>query len=260
MNCFKKLYLLITIGLTSTAKANAQTEVTFFTTMGKFKIELTDSKTPRTVDSFLARVHDKFYDGLTFHRVIDNFMIQGGDPAGNGTGGPGYTFPDEFDATLKNVPKALAMANAGPNTNGSQFFINLVTNSHLNNKHTVFGMVTDNFAVVQAIGKVPKDANDKPTTPVIIDSIRITKFPTDVAQVERSFSVSVYPNPGKGLFIVKLPAIESKIEIVNMAGQIVFTTTSKGLTNIDLMGKPAGIYTLLIENAEGKAEEKIVIE
>lgn len=260
MNRFNKLYLLLAVASVGISKAHAQTEVTYYTSMGDFKIELTDTKTPRTVDSFLARVHDKFYDGLTFHRVIDNFMIQGGDPNGNGTGGPGYTIPDEFDPTLKNIPKALAMANAGPNTNGCQFFINLVNNSHLNNKHTVFGMVTDNFAVVQAIGKVATDANDKPITPVVIDSIRVTKFPTDIAQLQKKMSISVYPNPGNGLFIVKLPPVETKLEVINIAGQIIYTTKAKGVTNIDLTGKPAGVYTLLMENINGKAEQRIVIE
>lgn len=258
---FKKICLLMLVGIIAVGKASAQTEVTFYTTMGNFKIELTDKITPITVDSFLARVHDKFYDGLTFHRVIDNFMIQGGDPNGNGTGGPGYTIPDEFDPALKNVPKALAMANTGqPHTGGCQFFINLVNNSHLNNKHTVFGMVTDNFTVVQNIGNVATDGNDKPVTPVVIDSIRVTKFPTGIARLSNEFSLSVYPNPCNGLFTIKLPTIATKIEVINSTGQVVFTTTNSGVVSIDMMGKPAGVYAILAENIQGKATQQIVIE
>jgi cyclophilin family peptidyl-prolyl cis-trans isomerase len=256
---FKKICLLL-ISLVAINKANAQTEVTFYTTMGNFKIELKDKLAPITVDSFLARVHDKFYDGLTFHRVIDNFMIQGGDPNGNGTGNAGYTIPDEFDPSLKNVPKALSMANAGPNTGSCQFFINLVTNSHLNNKHTVFGMVTDNFTVVQNIGKVPTGANDKPVTPVVIDSIRVTKFPTDVVNMNNSIDVKVYPNPNKGIFAVELPNIITKVEVINIAGQLVYVAEAKGLLKIDMKNQPVGLYTLRVSNASGTTEQKIAIQ
>ncbi len=165
-----KIYQLLAITaimcFLNTAKAQT-TDVRFFTSMGTFDIELTDNLTPVTVDSFLARVTRNFYDGLIFHRVIKNFMIQGGDPLGNGSGGSGSTIPDEFHPSLKNVPRALSMANKGtPNTGDCQFFINLVTNSHLDNKHTVFGMVTDSlgFSVVQAIGNTPTDVSDKPLT------------------------------------------------------------------------------------------------
>lgn len=228
--------------------------------MGNFTVELTDKLTPVTVDSFIARVSDKFYDGLTFHRVIDNFMIQGGDPNGNGTGGPGYTIPDEFDPTLKNVPKALAMANAGPNTGGCQFFINLVTNSHLNNKHTVFGMVTTGFPVVQAIGKVPTDANDRPVTAVIIDSIRITKFPASVKDAMPAIALSIYPNPANGVFTISLPTIPTVVEIVNLAGQVVYQATGQGILQADLRSQRAGVYSIRIVNAEGATETRLVIE
>src|SRR5690606_9219838 len=152
-------------------QAEAQTDVTFYTSMGNFEIKLSDDLTPVTVDSFLARVDRGFYDGLIFHRVIDNFMIQGGDPLGNGTGGTGTTIPDEFHVSLKNVPGALAMANTGnPNSGDCQFYINLVTNSHLDNKHTVFGMTTTGFSVVQDIGKVAVAPNtNRPLTDVFID-------------------------------------------------------------------------------------------
>ncbi len=262
MYSFKKMCLLLLVGIIAVTRASAQTEVTFYTTMGNFKIELTDKITPITVDSFLARVHDRFYDGLTFHRVIDNFMIQGGDPNGNGTGGPGYTIPDEFDPSLKNIPKALAMANTGqPHTGGCQFFINLVNNSHLNNKHTVFGMVTDNFTVVQNIGNVATDGNDKPVTPVVIDSIRVTKFPTGVSISQReSISVNIYPNPADGIFNVALPDVLTKVEVLNISGQVIYNNEAKGKLKIDLATQPAGVYTLRAINVFGKTEEKIIVQ
>lgn len=242
-------------------KATAQTEVVFYTSMGNFNVMLTDTLTPITVDSFLARVADRFYDGLIFHRVIDKFMIQGGDPVGNGTGGPGYTIPDEFDPSLKNIPKALAMANAGPNTGGSQFFINLVYNNHLNNKHTVFGMVVANFSVVQSIGKVPVDANnDKPLTDVVIDSIRVAQFPTSVAQVSSGIDVSVYPNPNTGSFHIKLPATDTEVEIVNMNGSTVYSTTGKDLITVDMKDKPRGLYIVRMKNENGLAEQKLIVQ
>lgn len=134
-------------------------------------------------------------------------MIQGGDPLGTGFGGLGYTFPDEFVPSLKNVPGALSMANSGPNTNGSQFFINLVTNSHLDGAHTVFGMTIDSFSVVQDIGHVPTNSSNKPLTDVVIDSIRIITMPTtSLAAINRGLPVEMSPNPCRGTLTVALPA------------------------------------------------------
>lgn len=241
-------------------KANAQTEVTFYTSMGSFEVGLTDTLTPITVDSFLARVSDKFYDGTIFHRVIDNFMIQGGDPLGTGFGGPGYTIPDEFHPTLKNVPKALAMANAGPNTGGSQFFINLVTNNHLNNVHTVFGMVTTNFTVVQNIGHVATDGNDKPLTDVVLDSIRVTQFPTSVEGSAGKRGLSIFPNPTNGLFRVVLPEISTNVEVADISGRIVFQAKAKGALKLDLRDKPRGLYLIRIANPQGRSEARLLLQ
>lgn len=254
-----KICLLATTVL-SFAKAGAQTEVTFYTTKGNFKIALTDSLIPRTVDSFKARVAQKFYDGLTFHRVINNFMIQGGDPLGNGTGGPGYTIPDEFNPALKNVPGALAMANAGPNTNGCQFYINLVTNASLDNHYTVFGMVTTGFNIVQAIGVVPTDANDKPLTPVKMDSIRITKFKTEIATLDNGMTINIYPNPGRGIFTIDLPRTATKVEIVTTGGQTVYSKEAKNTLQVDISDQPAGLYIVLMSNKHGSAQSKVIVQ
>jgi len=148
----------------------------FETSKGDFTIELFEDKAPITTKNFIDLVNKKFYDGLIFHRVIDGFMIQGGDPKGNGTGDPGYKIPDEFHPDLKHdAAGILSMANAGPNTGGSQFFITLAPAPHLNQKHAVFGKVIIGLDVVQAIGKVKTGANDKPVEDVVIKKITISQ-------------------------------------------------------------------------------------
>lgn len=143
----------------------------FNTTEGTFKVRLYGTKTPITVKNFDYLVKQGYYNDLTFHRVIDGFMIQGGD---DGKGGTGYTIPDEFVNDLHfNKMGLLAMANRGPNTGGAQFFITLGPTPWLDNKHTIFGVVTQGMDVVAKIGKVGTDKNDKPLTPVVIKSITL---------------------------------------------------------------------------------------
>ena len=149
-------------------------EATLHTTAGPVTIELFDDDAPKTVDNFRKLSGDGFYDGLTFHRVIRDFMIQGGCPEGTGTGGPGYTFEDEINEN-KIVRGALAMANAGPNTNGSQFFI--VTTQEapwLDGKHTVFGEVTEGMDVVDKLEGLPTDARDRPREDAKIEKLETT--------------------------------------------------------------------------------------
>ena len=146
----------------------------FETSMGDFRIELYSDLAPNTVKNFVDLAKKNFYDGVIFHRVIDNFMIQGGDPKGNGTGGPGYTIPDEFGEGLKhNAPGILSMANAGPNTGGSQFFITLVPTPWLDGHHAIFGHVIEGMNVVEAIGHTKTGRNDKPVKDVVIKTITI---------------------------------------------------------------------------------------
>jgi cyclophilin family peptidyl-prolyl cis-trans isomerase len=147
------------------------------TSMGDIEIDLFENETPKTVNSFLFLSKERFFDGLIFHRVIEDFVIQGGDPKGDGTGGPGYQIEDEItDRTYEGY--TLGMANSGPNTNGSQFFItsgNIPEQSiqALNGNYTIFGKVTKGFSVVDAIERVETDATDKPINPVIIESVQI---------------------------------------------------------------------------------------
>jgi cyclophilin family peptidyl-prolyl cis-trans isomerase len=153
--------------VTSPTTATRAQLVRLETTMGNITIELRPDM-PVTAGNFAKLVQQGFYDNTTFHRVIDGFMIQGGDPTGTGRGGPGYTIRDEFTANNRNLRGTIAMANAGPNTGGSQFFINLVDNEFLNTKHPVFGRVMQGMDIVDRMGKVKTDSNDKPLTPVKI--------------------------------------------------------------------------------------------
>ena len=161
------------------------------TTIGTITITLFEKESPLTVENFVGlaegtkewtdpktrkKVKQPLYDGLIFHRVIPNFMIQGGDPMGNGMGGPGYKFADEFGSGLKfDRPGRLAMANSGPNTNGSQFFITEGATQHLNNRHTIFGQVYEGQDIVRQIARVPRDRRDRPNTDVAIKTLKILR-------------------------------------------------------------------------------------
>ena len=138
------------------------------TNMGNIVIEL-NPEMPLTTSNFESLVSKGFYNGVIFHRVISGFMIQGGDPTGTGSGGPGYEIKDEFTKNNRNDRGTISMANAGPNTGGSQFFINLVDNNFLDTKHPVFGKVVEGMDVVDKIGSVPTDGNDKPIEEVVIE-------------------------------------------------------------------------------------------
>ena len=153
----------------------ANRTATFDTTAGTFKIELFEDKAPITTKNFIDLVEKGFYNGTVFHRVIDGFMIQGGDPQGTGRGGPGYTIKDEFHKDLKHTaPGILSMANAGPNTGGSQFFVTLAATPWLDNKHAVFGKVTEGMDVVQKIGSTKTGMADRPVQEQKINSITVS--------------------------------------------------------------------------------------
>ncbi|HEY7589347.1 MAG TPA: peptidylprolyl isomerase [Thermoplasmata archaeon] len=144
------------------------TTVLLETTMGDVRIELFDDTMPVTAGNFRKLVERGFYDGTIFHRVIPGFMVQGGDPQGTGRGGPGYAIRDEFAKDNRNARGTISMANAGPNTGGSQFFINVVDNLRLDTKHPVFGRVVSGMEAVDAISRTPTDNRDRPRTPVRI--------------------------------------------------------------------------------------------
>jgi peptidyl-prolyl cis-trans isomerase A (cyclophilin A) len=163
----------------------------FITNEGNFSIRLYDQETPKTVENFVGlaegtkewtdprsnqRVKKPYYDGIIFHRVIDGFMIQGGDPLGQGIGGPGYTFEDEFHPSLRHSKAGmLSMANRGPNTNGGQFFITLGPTPHLDNRHSVFGEVVEGMDVVRKIGGTRTGAQDRPVNDIVIQTVKIRR-------------------------------------------------------------------------------------
>src|SRR3989338_7804044 len=162
-------------------KPNEKMYATIKTSLGDIKIQLFADKAPKTVANFVGlaegtKTGKPLYAGTIFHRVIKDFMIQGGDPLGTGTGGPGYKFEDEIDPSLTfDAPGILAMANSGPNTNGSQFFITIVPTPWLNGKHTIFGKVISGQDIVTKIEAVKTDANDRPVTPVPLISVAIDR-------------------------------------------------------------------------------------
>ena len=146
----------------------------FKTEKGDFEVELFADKAPKTVNNFVFLARDGFYDGVTFHRVIPDFMAQGGDPTGTGRGGPGYQFADEFYPELKHSkPGILSMANAGRNTNGSQFFITFAPTPWLDGKHAVFGEVVSGVELIPTITHVPRDANDRPKQDIVLRQVEI---------------------------------------------------------------------------------------
>ena len=163
----------------------------FVTNEGSFTVRLFDEQAPRTVENFVGlaegtkewsdprtnqKVRKPYYDGTIFHRVIDGFMIQGGDPLGQGIGGPGYNFADEFHPKLRhNKAGILSMANRGPNTNGGQFFITLAPTPHLDDRHSVFGEVVEGMDVVSKIGSTPTGRQDRPVKDVVINAVKITR-------------------------------------------------------------------------------------
>ena len=149
--------------------------VTIETNLGTIEVELYEDAAPKTVANFIDLATHGYYDDVIFHRVIDNFMIQGGDPDGTGMGGPGYTIPCEFGEGLAHSePGMFSMANAGPNTGGSQFFITLAATPWLDGKHAIFGKVSSGLEVVQAIGQVQTGASDRPVEDVVMEKVTVT--------------------------------------------------------------------------------------
>ncbi len=262
IHCFTIIFLLI-------AKFSfPQTQVTFYTSMGNFVVQLEDKKTPVTTANFIKLVNQKFYDGQIFHRVVKNFVIQGGDPTGTGNGGPGYTIADEFDS-LSNVQKTIGMANEGtPHSSGSQFYFNLVNNLSLDHRYSVFGKVISNFVVVQNIGKVIVDSADRPKTKVYMDSLRITA-PSGIIEKYQEIFFEAYPNPLKlesTMFIYSINSATAGLIIYNQIGDLVYSGTyflEEGrnpisLANLTGMNCTKGIYYFVLSEGKNITKQRFI--
>lgn len=285
---------LILLLFISALAVNAQTQIRFYTTMGEFIVEMSDSLTPITSGNFIDLTEEGYYDGIIFHRVIDDFMVQGGDPTGTGSGGPGYTIEDEFDSTgtLSNIQRTISMANTGqPNSGGSQFFINLVNNTYLDfdqapltSKHPVFGMVIEGFNIVEDIGNVSVNAQNRPITPVVMDSLRVIIENNDTNTVDTlpppepegislseniSLKTKVFPNPVGEQSIVTIESGVSGdaiISIVDINGRVVSQfnhslrvgmnrIASQSISNESL---GAGVYAILVSAPNHSSRTKFV--
>ncbi len=271
--------IFIASTLLTSLSLQAQTLVTFFTSEGNFEVEIYDDVAPITGDNFLDLVGDKYYDGLLFHRVIDGFMIQSGDPTATGNGGPGYTIVDEFSPNLSNLKKTISMANKGPNTGGSQFFINLDNNtfldhdkSPLTSKHPVFGIVTENFNIVQNIGNFETDDFERPITDVVLDSIRVGSLTIlSLPEANGFVEMGIVPNPtntNSNLIIKSESSEPVTIQITDVLGRIITKTKvniTKGLNTIELSLikdkiLASGHYTLTISNSKQSSKSIHFIE
>lgn len=266
----KKIILFVFCSFALTT-IKAQTQVTFYTTMGDFVVEMEDALAPITSTNFIDLVNQKFYDGIIFHRVIDDFIIQGGDPTGTGFGGSGVTIMDEFDPALSNVEKTISMANSGPNTGTSQFFFNMKDNTGLDfdkapltSKHPVFGKVVSGWDIVEDIEIVAVNGSNKPLVDVIMDSLRVRDFPLsdNTLSTTKKEQIKIYPNPASKLLNISSKNSNNKtIKILDILGsEIFFTKTIKATTQLDISSYSKGIYFIKVESDNGISTQKIIVQ
>lgn len=231
------------------------------TTKGTIVVRLEYQKVPMTVANFVGLAEGTkdsnkpkgthFYDGVIFHRVIPGFMIQGGDPDGTGRGGPGYKFPDEFDTTLRHDgPGVMSMANAGPDTNGSQFFITVAPTPHLNDRHTIFGRVVEGQDVVDAIANVPRNSQDRPNEDVVIKSIKIDRVGEKAKEFKAdqpTFDKLVASAREREAKKAEQAAAEQKAELANVIAQLKKDNPGK-----ELVTTASGLQYMVVKEGEGE--------
>lgn len=268
----KKIILFIYCSLfIVTINAQTQTQVTFYTSMGDFIVETEDSLAPITTTNFLNLVNQQFYDGIIFHRVINNFVIQGGDPTGTGSGGSGVTIPDEFHPLLSNVERTISMANSGPNTGTSQFFFNMKDNiyldynqSPLSSKHPVFGEVISGWNILEDIQVVAVNGSNRPIVDVVMDSVRVTYLHLDTKAITKAnlSNFNIYPNPASGQINIELENVgQAKITLMDVLGNEVYSITSNStLMKVDVSTYSKGIYFVKVESGNRISSEKIIIQ
>ncbi|MBN4065930.1 peptidylprolyl isomerase [Candidatus Amoebophilus asiaticus] len=272
----KSLGILVFIFYSYTAYT--QTEIDFYTNMGDFRVQVREDLMPITAGNFINLADTGFYDGLIFHRVVAGFVIQGGDPLGNGTGGPGYTISDEYHPTMNHDSAGvIAMAkSAQPNSAGSQFYFTLGAQSHLDSNYAVFGSCIQGLQVIKDIGKVAVDGNDKPLTDVIMDSVRIVDLTASISrrkETEILVKAEVYPNPFiEAIHInyeVKVPG-HVNLNIYDVQGRLVQTLIdekrSAGIygadwdgINVNQVNVQEGVYYLYLITPSGTATLKLIM-
>lgn len=268
-----KYALLFTfIGLVNTILA--QTKVDFYTSQGDFTVELRDDLMPITTANFIKLVDSTFYDSLLFHRVISNFVIQGGDPTGLGTGGPGYTIMDEYHPKMNHDSAGvIAMANKGPNTAsaGSQFYLTLSAQPHLDGDYAVFGTCIKGLEIVKKIGNVPTNTSDRPLTDVVMDSLRIVvdsvkdSTITSLGEIQTPM-IEVYPNPFENRVAVNYRVEKAShvgIDVFDARGQLILTLEeahrTKGTHGFQWSPDlPKGIYYLRLQSGGGTQVHKVI--
>lgn len=274
MTMIKKYFLTLSFLLGLTIHGKSQTIITFYTNMGSFEVALYDSLMPITTNNIKTLVNDKYYDGVIFHRIISNFVVQGGDPTGTGTGGPGYAIPDEFDSTLSNVVKTLSMANSGPNTGGSQFFINLKNNtfldfdkSPLTSAHPVFGIVISGWGTVEMMEAVSVDGSNRPIVDVVMDSVRVTQIPLGMKALNLAENtLKIYPNPVNEESVFEIESATSELAefaLYNQNGVLIKSSVQylgKGVNQIAMSDLGAfhlstGLYVIKL-TVNGKVQSK----
>ena len=250
---------------------SAQTQVTFYTSMGTFVATMEDVKRPITVTNFVGLVNNKFYDGIIFHRVVAGFVIQGGDPTGTGSGGSGVTIVDELTPPVSHLQKTLGMAKtSAPNSATSQYFINLVNNTSLDANYSAFGTVITNFSVVQAIGNVPVNGNNKPITPVIMDSLRVTFTPTGIYDMGgNAENIEVFPNPISDESVVAITSHSNQtaqVVVYSQLGDIIYSGAQDlmegmnyiSLKSVNLNGIAEGMYYLTVQEGNSISQKKFI--
>ena len=241
--------------------------------MGSFEVELYDTLKPITAGNFRTLVEDEYYDGIIFHRIMSNFVIQGGDPTGTGSGGPGYTIQDEFDSSLSNLEKTLSMANSGPNSGGSQFFINTKNNTFLDfdkaplsSAHPVFGIVINGWDTVEMIEAVAVDGNNRPLVDVVMDSIRVKQAPLAILNPSQQIQpLKIFPNPTRGNAFIQLNYSENRtysIAVFDVTGKQVLLQSnySESLFTLNTSNLKSGLYVVKAHgDRTGVAVSKLLV-
>lgn len=268
-----KKYILF-IALSYTILGSSQTLVDFYTSMGDFRVEMREDLMPITAGNFMKLSDKKFYDGLIFHRVIAGFVIQGGDPLGNGSGGPGFTIQDEFHLNMNHDSAGvIAMAKtSAPNSAGSQFYFTLAPQPNLDQRYSVFGSCIQGLQTILDIGLVQTNGDDKPLTPVIMDSIRV-QHPTGITyEADLFMALEVFPNPFSEQSYIRYEVKEAgplKLHIYDLQGRLVQSLLDKNMSpgiydsvwdGEDIRGNAvsSGMYLLVIQGVDGTGMKRLV--